>query len=487
MQALLDKAYDPEVFRQLGHQIIDLLADHLQQMQHKPDASVLAWQEPAAELDFWQKDYATHSPAKDPVELMSLIQQTIDRSIHLHHPHYFGHQIARPLPVASLAGLVADTLNNGMGIYEMGKVGTALEKLIIQLTAKQFGFPESADGFLTSGGTLANLTALLAARRKKAAQDVWTEGHQQQLAIMVSASAHYCIERAVRIMGWGNAGIISIPTDEHFRLRPECLSDHLNQAKAKGIQVLGVVGCACSTSTGSYDDLRAIGAFCREHDLWFHVDAAHGGAVAFSEKYHHLVDGIELADSVVIDYHKMLLTPALATGVLFKEQVDGYASFALEAKYLFEKSQELEWYNLARRTFECTKQMMSLKIYSILRTYGTAIFEASVNQLYDQSKSFAKQIQEIPSLELAVQPDSNILCFRYYQRDCSKQELNHLNARIRQTIMESGKFYLVQTQLNGKLYLRCSIMNPATTDPVFQALLQEVQTTASELLTQLHQ
>jgi L-2,4-diaminobutyrate decarboxylase len=392
-----------------------------------------------------------------------------------------GHQVSPPLPIAALAGLLTGLLNNGMAVYEMGLVSNPLERILSDLLAEKIGFTSQSSGLLTSGGTLANLTALLSARAAKAPTDVWEDGAGERLAVMVSEEAHYCIDRAARIMGMGTQGIIKIPTNCRFQMRTELLETHYQLAKEAGLTVIAVIGSACSTSTGSYDDLMAIGDFCQRHNLWFHVDGAHGGAVVFSEKYRSLVTGIERADSVVIDWHKMLMTPALATALIFKNGEDSFQTFHQKAQYLWANQGSHEWFNSGKRTFECTKLMMSVKIYSILKTGGEGIFAENVDTLHDLAKQFVQLLHKNPSFELAVVPESNIVCFRYIGKNMVPERYNPLNAAIRQKLLEEGRFYIVQTTLRDKLYLRVSLMNPLTTTDDLHVLMEEVEKIAQSI------
>ncbi|MEM8906514.1 MAG: aminotransferase class I/II-fold pyridoxal phosphate-dependent enzyme, partial [Bacteroidota bacterium] len=409
MTERLRKAFAPETFRQQGHQLIDLLADHLEACLQAIPNQVIPWQAPQEAFEQWKRDYQT-SDQSDP---LSFFQQLIEQSIYLHHPRYLGHQIAPPVPVAALSGLLSDLLNNGMGVYEMGIGATAIERLVVKEVSHHLGFDQQAGGFLTSGGTLANLTALLAARSLKASAAIWEKGSQKQLAILVSEEAHYCVDRAVRIMGWGTEGIVKVAVDGQFRMRTDLLESTLVKAQKENKEVIAVVGSACSTSTGTYDQLDAIADFCERHQLWFHVDGAHGAAAIFSSKYQHLLQGIHRADSVVMDFHKMMMTPALATGLFFRREQDSYQTFSQKAQYLWEQTQKQEWHNLAKRTFECTKYMMSIKVYSIFRTHGPALFDDFVTTLYDLGQTFAGLIEDHPHFELAVLPQTNILCFRW--------------------------------------------------------------------------
>jgi L-2,4-diaminobutyrate decarboxylase len=471
MSSLLHRAFDPEDFRRRGHDLIDRLADLLDRCETRTEERVIPWEEPEKQLAFWK------AWLENPGDQPDFFQAVLDRSIHLHHPQYMGHQVNPPAPVGALAGLVSDFLNNGMAVYEMGMAANAMEELIVQKTTAAFGWDAGAGGLLTSGGTLANLTGLLAARRAKAPQDVWVEGSREQLALLVSEEAHYCIDRAVRIMGWGSEGIVKVPADERYRMRTELLEEIFEAETRKGKRIIAVVGSVCSTSTGSYDDLRAIAAFCRKHDLWLHADGAHGAAVAFSPKYRHLIDGIELVDSVAMDFHKMLLAPTLATGLFFRDRRHAMANFALEAAYLFQNVVEEDWYHSGKRTFECTKLMMATKVFAILQTYGVALWEEYVTRCYDLGHQFARLLQERKDWELALEPSGNIVCFRYRRGS----DLNALNARLRKALIEEGRFYIVQTTLRGEVWLRTTLVNPFTTKADLEDLLERLERLSGEM------
>lgn len=464
----LEKVYDATSFRAWGHQLIDLLADHLGEVQKDREYPVISYRDPETELDFWQKDFA-RGASKEP---MNFFKDLLDHCIYVHHPHYMGHQISVPALVAGLSSLMTDVLSNGTGVYEMGMASNALEKVITDWVAQKIGYSDQASGFMTSGGSLANLTALLSARKAKAPTNVWESGHEEQLAVIVSEESHYCIDRASRIMGMGSEGIIKVPVDTKFRMKTELLEKYLQTAQTKGYKVIALVGCASSTATGSYDDLEAQADFCEKHDLWFHVDGAHGGCVIFSDTYKHLAKGLERADSITIDFHKMLMTPSLCTALMFKRVEDSYKTFQQRAQFLWESQQAPEWFNSGKRTFECTKLMMATKVYSMIKTYGLGIFGENVDRLYGLARQFATIVQQHSDFELALEPQANIINFRYINGP--ERQLNNLNQVIRKALVASGKFYVVQTTIADKHYLRTAIMNPMTKEEDFKALLEEI-------------
>ncbi|WP_372974995.1 aspartate aminotransferase family protein [Muriicola sp.] len=473
---LLQQVYDPDGFRRQGHELIDLLANHLESSLKGSGDKVINYSGPEEEMKFWGGFFKTGSGS-------DFFQEVLRHTTHVHHPRYIGHQVCAPAPQAALCGLVSSILNNGMAVYEMGMAPTAMERQVTDLLAHKIGFGEGARGILTSGGTLANLTALLSARKAVLEEDVWLEGHGNRLAVMVSEEAHYCIDRAARIMGLGSDGIIKVPVKADFSIDTSLLSQAYEEARSKGLHVFALVGSAPSTATGVYDDLDTLAAFCKEKGLWFHVDAAHGGAAIFSEKYRGTVRGIDRADSVVIDGHKMMLMSTITTALLFRDGNHSHTTFSQEAEYLLQHSEEEDWFNLAKRTFECTKTMMSLQWYLLWKTYGDELFDANVTTLYDLGKTLADWIKTDPHLELATAPHSNIVCFRFVDPGLSSGKLDQVNREIRQELLEEGMFYIVQTRIKGIQYLRCTIMNPFTTEEHLGMLLALVREKGSRKIT----
>ncbi|MFP2996892.1 aminotransferase class V-fold PLP-dependent enzyme [Spongiivirga sp. MCCC 1A20706] len=464
---LLRQAYSAELFQEEGTTLIKLLSQHLENHISEKSDTVINWSTPNDELRFWEQ-YATERHTTE-----EFFGTVLKRSIATHNPKYIGHQISPTVPVSSLATLLSATLNNGMAVYEMGAAATAIEKVVVNVFTKAIGYGKNADGFLTSGGTLANLTALIAARKAIANDDVWNDGYANKLAILVSEEAHYCVDRAARIMGLGDAGIIKVPVNEHFKIEVNKLDLAYKLAIDKGFEVIAVVGSAPSTSSGMHDNLESLAAFAKQNNIWFHVDGAHGGAAIFSKKYKHLLKGIEQADSIAIDGHKMMATSSITTALLFKRSNDTYTTFSQKAHYLWDKNDDLEWYNLAKRTFECTKSMMSIRFFSIINAFGTQFFDDYVTTLYDLGKTFAGIIELNPEFDLAMQPETNIVCFRF-TGNLRTDEIDSINQSIRRQLLEDGEFYIVSTYLKGQFYLRVTIMNVFTTESHFHSLLNKI-------------
>ena len=469
-------AYDAERFRADGHRVIDRLADHLATAVGGDDRPVLPWAPPEAAIAAWPTEF-TDEPSAD---LVATVDHTLATSIRLHHPRVLGHQVPPPVPGAVLIDALAALLNNGMAVYEMGGAATPHELAVVGWMARTLGLPASAGGLLTSGGSLGNLTALLAARAARAGHDAWTEGSHAgpPLAVLVASTAHYSIDRAVRMLGWGAGGAIAVAVDDRFRLVPDDLPRALATARAAGRRPIAVVASAGSTATGAYDPLAAIADFCADAGLWLHVDGAHGAAAALAPRHAHLVAGIERADSVVWDAHKLLAMPALCTAVLYRDVEHAYGAFAQEASYLF--ARERQWWNLGLRTLECTKRMMGTIAYASLRAYGVGFFRDYVERVFALGAALAARVTAADDFELAVAPDANIVCFRYRPAGgpAPGPALDELQATIRARCRDRGDFYFLDTQLAGARWLRTALMNPLTTAAELDGVLAAIRASA---------
>ena len=452
------EAYDPERFRRDGHALIDRLADALASM-HRREGRVLPWRAPAEARDAWAAEGwgERHELADD-------LARVVAASTQLHNPRYLGHQVAPALPSAALAELVSALLNQGTGVYEMGPASAPLELSVIRWMCERAGYA-SGGGALTSGGSLGNLTALLAMRQAKAG--VWERGQTggRQLAVITSSDAHYSVARAVRVMGWGDAGIVTVPVDGDHKLRAAAVEAAIQATGDE--RVIGIVAAAGSTATGAFDPLDELADLAERRGLWLHVDAAHGGGALLSARHRAKLAGIGRADSIVWDAHKLMMMPALVTAVLFKQEGHAYEAFAQQASYLFAGGAPRDtWWDLGQRTLECTKRMMSVELWAALRQYGEGWFGEVVDRLFELTRVFADKITASGDFELALPPEANIVCYRLRGAD---------NRALREACVRDGTFYIVGTQLDGSYWLRSTVMNPLTEAGDFDALLEHLR------------
>jgi L-2,4-diaminobutyrate decarboxylase len=358
----------------------------------------------------------------------------------------------------------------------MSPAATHIERQTVRWLCDLVGWDKDSDGVFTSGGSLGNLTALLAARNHATDGAAWERGvgWGPRLVIIACENAHYSVARAAGILGLGQEGAIRVPMDARYAMDFRALEDAHRRAVAEGSQLVAVVASAASTATGSFDPLRQIGEFCHEKGVWLHVDAAHGASVLLSEKYKYLADGLELADSIVWDAHKLLYMPSLATAVLFRRREQSCAAFRQHASYLFDRHNEPDL-DLARRTVECTKRMLAWKLWIAWQIYGTGGLGELVTRALDLGRTFAAILRSQRDFELLTEPMTNIVCFRYRPAGVKPEALSELQIRARRKVLESGEFFLVQTRVGDAVYLRTTIMNPNTSEQDFVRLLELIR------------
>jgi L-2,4-diaminobutyrate decarboxylase len=416
--------------------------------------------------------------------LAEFIANYLPTTTRLHHPGYMSHQVAVPHYAGSLAALIDTFTNNVMAIYEMGPGAASIEYHVINTLLEKIGWEPAplnlhevpysqayAGGVLTHGGSLTNLTALVAARTKLV-PDVWEDGIPHDLAILAPAGAHYSIARAAGIMGIGRKGIFELDVNEKGAIIPEKLPQAYERLLADGKRAIALVANACSTAVGIYDPLDEIGDFCNEHDIWFHVDGAHGASALFSKKHRTRLKGIEKADSLTWDAHKLMRTPTVCAALLVKDHRDLDAAFKQEASYLFH-DKEQPGFDFIHRTVECTKAGLGLKFFFVLAALGEQGIADYIDRQYDLAIKAYDYLVKLDDFTCPVRPQSNILCFRIDGDD-------EMQIMIRDRLNEQGQFYLSTTSFMGTRYLRVSLMNPDTTMQDIQDLVHKIRSIRGE-------
>jgi len=464
-----DRVYDAGFFRENADRIRDLIADELERTRNR-EGKVLVQKpidEILRELDF------DRLVAEGKGDLAALARVYLANCNRLRHPRYLGHQVAIPMIPSMFADLLNGMANNGMAVYEMGPAGSAVEKGVIRWMLRKLGWSEG-DGILTHGGSLGNLSALLAARARIYPES-WNDGMPAGAVILASDIAHYSVERAAAILGLGRGNVVKVPVDGALRIHVESLRRIFAEQVEAGREVLAVVANAGATANGAIDPLREIGDFCWNEGLWLHVDGAHAAAALLSPKHRPLLDGIELADSITWDTHKLLATSALACATLFRDKGTLEGTYEQHAPYLYSEG-EKPGEDLSLKTFECTKAPIGLKLFFNLAVVGEAGLAEHVDRLFDQTRRFYGLIAARPGFECFGPPQSNILLFR-----CGSDSA--LQDRIRRKLVLDGDFYITRATVRRDSWLRLVIQNPFTEDSDIVALADRVEQLAKELLS----
>jgi len=482
---LIQQAYSHVTFDAASQEWQRILSEHMQTV-FLGKSAVLNWANPEESIkdaEFWMKRPLCEPGSGQDSSLIqglsAILHKMLSCGQNLHHPHYIGHQVPASVPIAGLFDAVSSITNQVMAIYEMGPWATAVEHAIVRALSRKVGWePHESSGLLTHGGSLANLTALLTARNVSLSRS-WEDGVPAGAALVAHADAHYCVTRSAGILGLGTKQVFKVAVDSQGRMDPAALDERLTELRSQGRTIMAVSACACSTPTGAFDPLEVIADICTKHRVWLHVDAAHGGGLLMSRRHRFRLAGIERADSVVWDAHKMLFVPALCAAVLYRNPEHRFETFRQNAPYLFDPSAPgMADIDCGMRTVECTKRATGFGLWGLWCLFGEQIFEQMVDRTIALARRFWELLTEASDFEPLHEPECNIVAFRYVpdlMRHASPEEMDLFQRDLRTRLIRSGEFYIVQTTLNGRAALRITVMNPTTTEDDLAELMQAIR------------
>lgn len=494
---------------------------------------IVAEEKPLREIE---KDFSSAKIPERPAFVSDhtehLLNTLVSHSVHTSSPSFIGHMTsALPYFLMPLSKIMI-ALNQNLVKIETSKAFTPLERQVLGMLhrliyaqddpfySRWMHSAEHSLGAFCSGGTIANITALWVARNNALRADGAFKGVEKEglframkhygyegLAILVSERGHYSLKKAADVLGIGQAGLIAIKTDENNRICPQALDDKIQELAEQKIKVFAVIGVAGTTETGSVDPLAAIAQVCHKHGCHFHVDAAWGGATLMSNKYRHLLDGVELADSVTIDAHKQLYIPMGAGMVLFKDP-NAMKSIEHHAQYILRKGSK----DLGSHTLEGSRSGMAMLVYASMHIISRPGYELLINQSIEKAKYFAELIKQQDDFELISEPELCLLTYRYIppmvrqalqqaspeQRVILNELLNELTTFTQKRQRETGRSFVSRTRLNpaqwyrmNTIVFRVVLANPLTSCDILSAVLQEqreiITHQAPNLLAKIHQ
>src|SRR3954467_722206 len=407
-----------------------------------------------------------------------------------YHPMYMGHQTSAPLPVGVWMESVIGALNQSLAVWEMSPTATMIEHRIVRWLSALAGYGEGSGGTMTSGGTEANFTAMLAARNA-AVPTAWEDGIGADPPVVVYGEhAHYAVTRAIGQLGMGRRCGVSIASRNH-RMDLDLLVGALDRLRNEGKRIMAVVATAGTTATGSFDDLETIGALCAERGHWLHVDGAHGASALLSSRPPRVLQGLRYSRSLAWDPHKMMLLPLAAGMVLTRNESDLEGAFAQQAPYLFHAGKSTRILDQGIRSFQCSRRADVLKLWFVMQRFGSSGLGRFYDHLCNTARLLYDAIEDRDDFENIHEPESNILCFRYLGRAKAKsrdasaldesKRIDDLNRAVRPLYNRKGSGWITATVLEGRPVLRVTMMNPRTGADHVRALLDGIVAQAKEL------
>jgi len=425
-------------------------------------------------------------PTPTPELLEHARSVVLEHSMYPGHPGFMAYVTGPGTVPGAAADLLAAAINQNVGGWRLSPAATEIELALGRFFAEAFGLPtETAGGYLTSGGSMANFTGLKAARdrTRPGARDAGLAGGAQ-LTAYAGDEIHAVSDRAVDMLGIGMDALRKIASDEAFRVRPDALERAIEADEAAGCQPFAVIGSAGTVSTGAIDDLNALADIAQRHGLWFHIDGAYGGPGIFAPDLKPLYAGIERADSIAFDPHKWLYTPHSGGCIVFRDFQHASDSFSAEPAYVHE-DKELTGHGLdiGRLGAQFSRSFSAFKVWLSLLAHGRDAYAKRISHDAELARYLGELVEERPGFELTTPVSLSICCFRYRPEGVDDDEyLDHLNDRLMHAIQADGRVYCSNAVLGGRFVLRACIVNFRTEAEDVERLLD----VAAELGAQLH-
>ncbi len=424
--------------------------------------------------------------AFDEKRLAGIIDLYVRTGIQVHSPGYMGRQFSGAVPLAGVIDFVSAVVGQPSSFYEAGQLPLTAERIMADELNRFIGWEPGRFAMVTtSGGSLANLTALLAARNR-AFPGIWARGRHgggPAPAIAVSEDVHYSVTRAAGVLGVGEARLVRLPVNRRGQIIAERVPAVLAAAERRGLAVFCLVASAGTTALGAFDPVDRLAAVAAERGIWLHVDGAHGASLLVSDRLRHRLRGIEKADSLTWDAHKMMFVPAPCTLLFYRNAQAALGAFRQRASYVFDEEPDpFCEFDSGDKNFECTKRPMIMPLWTLWAVYGRALFAEKIEYLCRLTRDAHGILRSEPDFETLHLPEANILCFRYRPPGVPAGRVHRLQLQIRDRVRRSGRFFISKVDVRGTAALRVVMMNHQAGTEHVRMLLAEIRDTGERVL-----
>jgi aromatic-L-amino-acid/L-tryptophan decarboxylase len=484
-----DLSLDPSdwgEFRHLAHRMVDDMIDHLSTLSAQP-----AWRpvpdDVRARLD---EPLPMHGQGAESA-YRCFVENVLPYPNGNLHPRFFGWVQGNGTPLGMMADMLAAGLNPHMAGFNQAPA--LVEEQVIQWMIELMGFPASASGVFTGGGTMANILGLTVARNEQATFDVRTEGLfdiARRFTVYGSVETHGWITKGIELLGMGCNSFRAIPVNVDYQIDLASLRERIAHDRTAGMLPICVIGNAGTVNTGATDDLCGVARICREHDLWFHVDGAFGSLARWSERLRPLMAGVDEADSLAFDLHKWLYQPFTSACVLVRDGAALNRSFATSHTYLAptQRGVSAGGMRFADRGIDLTREFRALKVWMSLKAHGVRTMVDLIEQNVEQACTLGRIVDEHPELERLAPISLNIVCFRYAPApDRGDEFWNCINQELLLRLQESGTAVPSSTVLHGRFALRCCFVNHRTQPADIRTLMDAVVRFGREIMREVRE
>ncbi len=444
---------------------------------HYPQAEVASWFDETLPL-----------AASDPVTLLDIVKtRVLDTATGNLGPNMYAYVMAGGNQMSTIADFLTSTINQNATKWHLGAAMTEIEKRVVKWTAEMVGYTPEAGGVMVSGGSAATLTGLTVARNIFWRQyNVNKNGlfGMKPFTVYCSTETHSSTDKSVSLLGIGSNQLRRIAVDSEFKIDLTVLQEQIEKDVANGYTPFCIVGNAGTVNTGAIDDLTALSQITKRYGMWFHVDGAYGGLVSSLPELKAKYAGMELADSIALDFHKWLYQPFEIGCTLVRSWDALRESYFKQADYLDTsleaKSDRLEF---NEHYFQLSRNAKAFKVWMSLKAYGFTKIQAMMQKDLDLTRYLEKQIEAAPDFELKTHSDLAIACFRYIGQGLSSEQIIALNQQLIPALEADGRIFITGTKLRGEFVLRACIINHRKSEASIDYLLTVVRDVANQLLS----
>lgn len=484
-------AFDPALFCENAELAISLLEKYLEDQRPQGLQMVDPYLlEKKARSLMVEPSEAT--PIFDSDRFKEIIELYLRTGIHVYTAGSMGRQFSGVVPLAGVTDLVNSIVNQPSSFYEAAQLPNVAEHIMADELNRFIGFDKDEFTMVTtSGGSLANLTALLAARNNRFA-DVWKKGmaacqNEGVPAIAVSEDAHYSMTRAAGTLGIGENQMVRLPVDKQRRIDTGKAQVVLDRARAKGLNVFCLIASAGTTPVGAIDPLDELADIAEANGLWLHVDGCHGASLLVSDLHRAKLKGIQRADSLTWDAHKLMFVPSPCSLLFYKEKQKAYKAFHQEASYVFDKVPGIcRDFNGSEKNYECTKRPTIMNLWILWAVYGRTLFADKVDYACQLCSDAYLLLRQMPDFETIHSPDTNILCFRYRPDNLPAGMPGDFQLEIRDRLSSEGTYFISKVEIDGETALRMVFMQQRTSLEHVKELLDKIRGLGQLIITNYH-
>lgn len=433
-------------------------------------------------------DLTTTQSLNDVIETVT--ELIAKNSILVQHPHTLAHLHTPPLIASVVAEHFIAALNQSMDSWDQAPAATYIEQIMVDWLCETYQLGHASDGVFTSGGTQSNLMGLLLARdwfaNKHSSHNIQQDGlpeYGHKMRILCSDKSHFTVQKSAALMGLGERAVVTVKTNIQGQMDCNELQLTIDALKAQDLLPIAIVATAGTTDHGAIDDLQTVVNIAKNSGCWSHIDGAYGGALMLSEKHKARLQGIECADSVSVDFHK-LFYQTISCGALLIKDKRNFNTLLHHADYLNREGDELP--NLVDKSIATTKRFDALKMFMTLKAVGAEKLGLMYDDLLALTGQVADLVKQNNRFELCCEPLLSTVLFRLSEQGTLTDEaFNQLHQTLRLALLTSGNAVIAETKVDGKLFLKFTLLNPCLTINDFDSLFQKIESTATQLIQNL--